>query len=145
MFSDEIRCCLLHLRYINIEITKFRVKPYERVRKLVVPDAILIRLDRIAKPRMKIIRHLARFLNPDIVRQPLVQREADLLRRNPCLRIKDCHISKRMHPGICPACANDLDILLQQLRQFPVQDFLNCNSIVLNLPATIICPVIRNG
>ncbi len=57
MFSDEIRCCLLHLRYINIEITKFRVKPYERVRKLVVPDAILIRLDRIAKPRMKIIRH----------------------------------------------------------------------------------------
>ena len=145
MFANQICRCLLHLRYIDMEITKLRVKPHKRIRELVIPDAILIRLNRIAEPRMKIIRHLARFLNPDIVRQPLVQREADLLRRNPCLRIKDCHISKRMHSGICPACANDLDILLQQLRQFPVQDFLDCNSIVLNLPATIICPVIRNG
>ena len=29
-------------------------------------------LDRITEPGVKIIRHLTRFLNPDIVRQPLV-------------------------------------------------------------------------
>ena len=108
MFSDKISSSLPHLLHIQRIIIKIRVQPFRRIRELPVVDLILICLYGFLKPRMKIFRHLAGILDTDILWQPCIQRIGKLLRRHPCLCVKNCDITQRMHTGIGTAGSDHL-------------------------------------
>ena len=142
MPSQKVMCSLVHFLRIERIIVKGRVARHQRVLDRSVPDLIAVGLAHSAETRVEILRHLLGFLNPDIGRQPRVHRDGNLVHRHSGLRVEHRDIPQGMYPGVCPARPCHMDLLLQQLRQMPVELSLDRISFRLNLPAMIMGPVI---
>ena len=145
MFSLQISRSFLHPVHIQFIISKQRIQTFHRHGELCPVDPVFIGLAAVAFPGMPVIFHLFRLLDTDILGKSLVQCVRDFLCRHPAGSIEYCNVPQRMHPGVRPAGANDLDRFSQQIRQTAVQLTLNRNTVILDLPAMIIRSVISHG
>ena len=145
MFSLQISCRFLHPVHIQFIISKKRIQTFHRHGELCPVDPVFIGLAAVASAGMPVLWHLFGLLYPDILRKSLVQRIGNFLRRHPAGSIKHSDISQCMYSGICPAGSDDLNGLLQQIGQAPVQFAFDGDPVILDLPAMVVRTVVRHG
>ncbi len=143
MLSDQIRGRLPHLFHVQREIAEIRVQPLRRQGDPAVQDPVHIRLRAVLFPRVPVRRDLLGTQRAYILRQPLVQRQADLIRRHAVLRIKHRDVLKCVYARVRPARADHRDLLAHQAGKGAVQHLLDRHRVLLILPAAVIRPVIR--
>ena len=145
MFSLQISRSFLHPAHIQFMIGEQRIQPFHRHGKFCPVDPVLISLAAVAFPGMPVIFHLFGLLDTDILGKSLVQCVGDFLRRHPAGRVKHSDIPQCMHSGVRPTGSDDLNGLLQQIGQAPVQFAFDGDPVILDLPAVIIRTVVRHG
>ena len=144
MFSDKVSCRFPHLLQIQMIRHKIRRITSGRIRHLSVQNMIFIRLYAVLIPRMPVFRNFFRFYDHDIIRQLLVHRIGDPVRRNRGIRIKYCHVSSGMHTGIGSARPDHIHLCPGQRRKRTVQYFFHGNAVWLHLPSAVIRSVISD-
>ena len=145
MFSLQISRSFLHPVHIQFIISKKRIQTFHRHGELCPVDPVFIGLAAVTSAGMPVLWHLFGLLYPDILRKSLVQRIRNFLRRHPAGSVKHSDIPQCMYSGICPAGTDDLDRLLQQIGQAPVQFAFDGDPVILDLPAVIIRTVVCHG
>ena len=118
------------------------IKPLCWYRKFAVQNAIFICFLTVTVSWMEVRFHFFRHLNPDILRQTLVQSIRNLLSRDAGVGVKYRYVSKGVYACICTTGTNRFNLFSQKLRKCIIQHSLYCNSIGLCLPATIIRSII---
>ena len=144
MLSHQISCGLLHPFYIQLMISEIAVQTLYGLWKFPAQDPVFIGLAAAAMPGMEVRLHLTGALDPDILRQLLVQGIGKLLCGYPAFRIKNSHIPKGMYPRVCAACPNDLDLLPKQPAKRLIQFSFYGKRSRLKLPPVIGGSVISN-
>lgn len=117
------------------------IKPLCWYRKFAVQNAIFICFSLsqyLGGSPVPLFRHL----NPDILRQTLVQSIRNLLSRDAGVGVKYRYVSNGVYACICTTGTNRFNLFSQKLRKCIIQHSLYCNSIGLCLPATIIRSII---
>ena len=145
MFSLQISRSFLHPVHIQFIISKKRIQTFHRHGELCPVDPVFIGLAAVASARMPVLWHLFGLLYPDILRKSLVQRIRYFLRRHPAGCIKHSDIPQCMHSGVRPTGSDDLNGLLQQIGQAPVQFAFDGNPVILDLPAMVVRTVVCHG
>src|SRR5450755_3191132 len=87
------------------------------------------------EPRMKRIVDLGRFTHRDLPRQLAVEAAAYAVERNRPLGPKQRDLPARVHTGIGARCADDLDLVREQLRETFFEVLLHRRAVELALPA----------
>ena len=136
---------LPHLHRVQVIIAELGIKPQKRIRDLVVVDPVDIGLPAVLFPGMPVRRNLLRCPDPDVLRQPLIQGEGELLRRHTHLRIEHGNVSQGVDAGICPACKDDGRFFPRQLFDCLIQFFFDGDTVRLDLGPAVGGPVIADG
>ena len=111
MFPHQMPSRLLHQLHIQRIIVKICVQPSRWHTEFPVQDAVLIGFAAFGEAGMKILLHLTGILHHDIIRQPLVQSIANLLRRHAGIGVKNANIPQRMNPRIGAAGTGHANVL----------------------------------
>ena len=121
MFSHQVLRRFPHLVHIKGGIRIEGISPPARGRELRVVDHIVVCLDGVAEPGMKVRRYFSGILHTDLSGKPDIERVREFFRRDSALRIEHGQIAQCMHAGIRPARAADLGLHTCQLRDRPIQ------------------------
>ena len=142
MCTYNISCRFPHSCYIKASSIKICISSSVRIRQWCVEYPVLVCLFAVTMPWMKIILHLLRFNDNNILRQHVIERILYLVCRNCRIAVKNSHIPLCVNSCISTARTNHRNFRSHKLVEGALKSALNSSKTRLYLPAAIFCSVI---